>query len=242
MRASQAADRTRPLGTSNERAGRVSSDARSVRAKQQSACGRSARSPVVRSESPAALWGDSRFRGYSSSGRTRTSRVSARTTANASVARASRRGTSIVRRPGSSRSSSSRVVPGAVEPGQPVCGDHDARRRAKLELDATAGRDEGANLPLGLGSAIQRLLKLRDEQRGDRGEPVDIGDVRIRRRERLLHPVAVGLTDRSAEGHGGVLAKLTMVRAADVARQFGLDADVAEGRLESRQDGRLAYR
>jgi hypothetical protein len=73
------------------------------------------------------------------------------------------------------------LSPSAVKPSQPIDGHQHTRGRAKLEFNVRwpPRRPESCAR---LAPAIERLLELRDEQRRDRGEPIDVDNLRIRRR------------------------------------------------------------
>ncbi len=114
--------------------------------------------------------------------------------------------------------------PRAVEAGEPVHGHAYGCRSTKLDVDVTVLCTHAYQLPLRLGSAIECLFELCNQQGRDGGKAVDVDDVRVRLSKYVPHRGAVRFAHRAAERHGCVRTEPVAGGTADLLRQVRLDA------------------
>ena len=127
--------------------------------------------------------------------------------------------------------------PRAVEAGEPVHGHAHGCRSTKLDVDVTVLCTHGDQLPLRLGSAIECLFELCNQQGRDGGKAVDVDDVRVGLSKYVPHRGAVRFAHRAAERHGRVRTEPVAGGTADLLRQVRLDADLTQRPLQSGQHG-----
>ncbi len=125
----------------------------------------------------------------------------------------------------------------AVEAVQTVRGQLDPAGGGDLDARLAVGGDQPGQTALFLGAAVQGVLYLGDQERDDRGQALDVGDVDARLLEGLAYGGTFLLGDRAAEGDGTVRAQFVGGDVGGVLGDLGADADDAQGGGEFGQDG-----